>query len=296
MNKQAVRQAPQNRQAAQVPQRGEVQRVTTKDIVKIDAGILAEVPEYLRKQPGEPPAGLENLERSDMTLPRLGLAQALSPQVSESDPKSIENLRPGMFFNTITREIYGKKVQLVPLLFYKTRILFGSMDEGGGLRCQAPDNLIGIGEPGGSCIKCPFSQFGSARNGEGKGTACNQFFNYAALVVKDGTVSPEQLLVFSLKSSGLKVAKDWNALIRIRNLDIFAGVYELTSVERKNEVGRWYEPVIQPAGNVTPETYEAAKLAYGAVADLQKQGRLRSDVSDLNPEAGGDANEERAPF
>lgn len=249
---------------------------------------LEEVPEYLRRADGAPPAGLENMDRQDMTLPRLGLAQALSPQVSESDPKSIEGLRPGMFFNTITREVYGKKVQLVPLLFYKTRILFGPMDEGGGLRCQSPDNLIGIGEPGGTCVKCPFSQFGSARNGEGKGTACNQFFNYAALVVADGRVSPEGLLVFSLKSSALKVAKDWNALIRIRNLDIFAGVYELTSVERKNDIGRWYEPVINPAGNVTRETYEAAKLAYSAVSDLQKQGRLRSDVEDLNPEAGAD--------
>lgn len=268
--------------------------VTQTAIEKRAPQQIEEVPDYLRRKDGEPPAGLENMDRQDMTLPRLGLAQALSPQVSESDPKAIKELRPGEFFNTITRERYGRKVQLVPLLFYKTRILFGPMDEGGGLRCQSPDNLIGIGQPGGTCVNCPFSQFGSARNGEGKGTACNQFFNYAALVVRDGTVSAEGLLVFSLKSSALKVAKDWNALIRIRNLDIFAGVYELTSVERKNDIGRWYEPVINPAGNVTRETYEAAKVAYAAVADLQRAGKLRSDVEDLNPEAGSDA--EVAPF
>jgi hypothetical protein len=261
-----------------------------------DSSALSEVPEYLRRAEGEPPMGLENLERSDMTLPRLGLCQALSPQCSESDPKYIDGLQKGEFFNTITRENYGRKVQLTPLLFYKTRILFGPIDEGGGLRCQSPDNLIGIGEPGGTCIKCPLSQFGSARNGEGKGTACNQFFNYAALIVNDGEVTPEGLLVFSLKSSALKVAKDWNALIRIRNLDIFAGVYEVTSVERKNDVGRWYEPVITPAGNVSKATYDAAKLAYAAVADLQKAGRLRHDVEDLNPEAGGDADESKPPF
>jgi hypothetical protein len=289
MNKPAIRQQ-QARPAAPAPQR-------SGEIVKhANGGALAEVPEYLRRAPGEPPAGLENLERSDMTLPRLALAQALSPQLSESDPKYIEGLRPGMFFNTITRENYGKTVQLVPLLFYKTRILFGPLDSGGGLRCQSQDNLIGIGEPGGTCIKCPESQFGSARNGEGKGTNCNQFFNYAALIVgSDGGVTPEGLLVFSLKSSALKVAKDWNALIRIRNLDIFAGVYEVKSVERKNEVGRWFEPVIQPAGNVTRETYEAAKIAYNAVSELNKEGRLRHDVADLNPEAGNDAAEP-APF
>lgn len=279
---------PVQRQAIATPgQRGE--------IVKHEPQQLAEVPEYLRRAPGEPPQGLENLERADMTLPRLALAQALSPQLSESDPKFIDGLQKGMFFNTITRENYGKTVQLVPLLFYKTRILFGPLDAGGGLRCQSQDNLIGIGEPGGTCIKCPESQFGSARNGEGKGTNCNQFFNYAALIVNEGSVTPEGLLVFSLKSSALKVAKDWNALIRIRNLDIFAGVYEIRSVERKNEVGRWYEPVIQPAGNVTRETYEAAKLAYGAVAQMNKEGRLRSDVSDLNPEVN-DAAEQPTPF
>jgi len=282
--KQTQQRPAQQQRSAPPPQ---------QQIVKHEPQRLAEVPEYLRRPEGVPPAGLENLERSDMTLPRLAVAQALSPQLSESDPKYIDGLRPGMFFNTITKEIYGKKVQLVPLLFYKTRILFGNLDDGGGLRCQSQDNLIGIGEPGGTCIKCPMSQFGSARNGEGKGTACNQFFNYAALVVIDGRVSPEGLLVFSLKSSALKVAKDWNALIRIRNLDIFAGVYELTSVERKNDIGRWYEPVINPAGNVSEETYRMAKDAYAAVSNLQAQGRLRSDVSDLGP--AGDATEPEAP-
>lgn len=272
---------------------------TSQQIVKRDGGVLAEVPEYLRRADGAPPMGLENLSREDMTLPRLGLCQSLSPQRSKSDPKYIAGLDEGSFFNTITRENYGDTIQLVPLLFYKTRILFGPMDEGGGLRCQSPDNLIGIGEPGGTCIKCPFSQFGSARNGEGKGTACNQFFNYAALIVgEDGEVTPEGLLVFSLKSSALKVAKDWNALIRIRNLDIFAGVYEVKSVERKNDVGRWYEPVINPAGNVSKATFDAAKIAYGAVAELNRAGKLRHDVTDLNPEAAGDANESdgKPPF
>src|SRR5882672_6814537 len=179
MKPQPAPQKQPQRPAAQPQQRAA--QAQPQQIVKHERQQLTEIPEYLRKPEGVPPAGLEHLTREDMTLPRLGIAQALSPQLSESDPKYIDGLRPGNFFNTITKENYGKQVQLVPLLFYKTRILFGPIDEGGGLRCQAPDNLIGIGEPGGTCIKCPFSQFGSARNGEGKGTACNQFFNYAAL-------------------------------------------------------------------------------------------------------------------
>ncbi len=243
---------PQHGRQQQEPPR-QVKPAATA-IERRPAASLAEIPDYLRRTDGGIPAGLENLDRQDMTLPRLGLCQALTPQRSKSDPKFIPGLTEGEFFNTITREIYGTRVELVPLLFYKTRILFGPMDEG---------------------------------------TACAQFFNYAALVVgKNGGVSPEGLLVTSFKSSSLKVAKDWNAFIRIRNLDIFSGVYEFTAVERKNDVGRWYEPVVNPAGNVTRETYAAAKQAYAAVADLQRQGRLRHDVSDLSPEGG----EGVAPF
>jgi hypothetical protein len=275
---------PQQKQAVHNPPS---QRNSTA-IEKRSQDHLDKVPEYLRRKDGEPPMGLENLERQDMTLPRLGLCQALSPQRSKTDPKYIAGLSEGEFFNTITRENYGDRVQLVPLLFYKTRIYFNAMDDGGGLRCQSQDNFIGIGDPGGTCAVCPFSKFGSSRGGEGKGTACNQFFNYAALVVKDGTVSPEGLLVFSLKSSALRVAKEWNALLRHRNLDIFAGVYELTSMERKNDIGRWYEPIVTPAGNVSREVYEASKIAYAAVASLKREGRLQADVIDLEREPGAE--------
>jgi hypothetical protein len=258
---------------------------TAKPIAEVE-----KIPEWLQRNPGQPPMGLENLERTDMTLPRLAVAQALSPQLSESDPKYIEGLQKGMFFNTITREVYGKKVQVIPLLFYKSRILFNAMDTGGGMRCQSVDNITGIGDPGGTCVKCPLSQFGSARNGEGKGTACNQFFNYAAVAASDGKFLPEGLLVFSLKSSALKVAKDWNALIRIRNLDIFAGVYDVTSVERKNDVGRWYEPVITPAGNISRESYEMARELYRGVAEMNKASKLHFDVEDMEPGASDDSN------
>src|SRR5262249_37088660 len=138
-----------------------------------------EIPEWLVRPAGEAPAGIEEMGRQDMTLPPLGVCPAPSPPCLPRDPEYIDGPGQGRCFNTITKENYGGRVQLVPLLFYKTRILFGPMDEGGGLRCSSQDNLIGIGEPGGTCVKCPLSQFGSARNGEGKGTACNQFFNYA---------------------------------------------------------------------------------------------------------------------
>ena len=234
-------------------------------------------PDYLRPTPGEQPAGTENIDRSDMTLPRLGLCQNNSPQRIRTDAKYIEGLREGDFFNSITGEVYGERLQIVPLLFYKSRILFGE-EMGGPLRCQATDGLHGIGTPGGECTTCPLSQFGV----DGTKPECHKLFNYAALVVaKDGRVHPEGMLVFSLKSSGLKVAMDWNALIKLRRADIFAGVYEISSVHQKNDKGQWYAPVVKNAGWVSKDTHQSAQIAYAAVAELNRQGRLKHDVSDL---------------
>ena len=50
---------------------------------------------YLRRKSDGPPLGLENLERNDMTLPRLGLCQSLTPQRIKSDPKYIAGLEEG---------------------------------------------------------------------------------------------------------------------------------------------------------------------------------------------------------
>lgn len=244
---------------------------------------MAEVPEYLRRQPGQgQAAGLENMDRQDVTLPRLGLCQSMSPQRIKSDPKFIAGLEEGNFFNTITQENYGNKVRIIPLLFYKTRLRFRSFDDGGGLLCQSPDSLIGIGDPGGNCLRCPFQMFKDNAPPE-----CTLLFNYASLVVgKDGTVNPGSLVVDSFKSSGLSTARDWNSLIRLRQVDMFAGIYEIESADKKEDKYTWKVQIVKPAGWVSKETYVRAKEAYQAMAELQKEGRLRHDVEDLRPGGG----------
>lgn len=251
-------------------------------IEKAPAGALANVPAYLRRADGAPAQGTENIDRQDMVLPRLGLCQSLSPQRIKSGPKYIPNLEEGEYFNTITQEIYGTVVRVVPLLFFKSRLLFGDMDAGGGLRCQAPDGIMGIGEPGGVCMRCPLSMFHDNEPPE-----CNHLYNYASLVVTDGSVNPAGLVVKSFKSTDLKAAREWNSLIRLRQTDLFAGIYEFSSIEVKKDPYRWYQTVVKNVGWVSETVYEASKLAYQAVAELNKAGRLRHDVEDLNPAAAG---------
>lgn len=240
---------------------------------------LSTVPEYLRlANTGVPAPGLENIQQGDMTIPRVALCQSMTPQRKRSDPKYIDGLEEGQFFNTVTGENYGDSVKIVPLFFYKTRLLFADIDTGGGILCQAQDGEHGLGEPGGLCSKCPKAQFTDDGSPE-----CNHFYNYPVLVVPaKGPIGLDSLAVFSLKSSGIKVAKDWNAVMRMKGTASFASPYNVTSVEQKNTAGQtWSTPVIKGAGWIAEADLKIANECYKIVRDMQSDGRLKVDADDL---------------
>jgi len=233
--------------------------------------------------------------QGDYVLPRLALCQSGTPQRLSGDVKYIEGLAEGDFFNTITRKVFGPTVHIVPILFFKSRLLFRPMDQGGGLICQSFDSFLGVGLPGGDCLKCPLQAFGP----DGHRPECNLLHNYVSLVIdQEGNTSPSELAVLALKSTGLTVAKDFNALMRMRRADMYAGIYEVGRARVTNQVKQsWFKPAIKNSpinkGWVTEEALQVAKLAYEAAMALRAEGRLKVDVEDLHPEAGrGEATTE----
>src|SRR5580765_4207461 len=82
------------------------------------------------------PTGLDWVTRDDIKLPRLMIAQGLSPEVQECDGAQIEGLRPGMLFNDLYKEVYGKAT----LKFWIVRadpphyVEFIPRDQGGGVK------------------------------------------------------------------------------------------------------------------------------------------------------------------
>jgi hypothetical protein len=258
-----------------------------QELARKPQGPVSSVPAYLQRTVGQKAEGFEEMESGDMTLPRLAICQALTPQRQRSDPKYIQGLEEGQIFNTITDEVYADSVKIVPLLFFKNRILFRDKDKGGGILCRSDDCKTGVGEPGGDCHRCPFAQFGSARGGSGKGTACNEFHNYPALVVgQDGSINPSGLVVLSFKSTSIPIAKNWNSKMRLRGTDMYGGVYEVSTALEKKSEGSWYSPVIKNAGFVTEATLHQAREAHKAMAELRAAGRLRQDVEGLDREPG----------
>lgn len=67
----------------------------------------------------ECPVGME-----DIKIPSIVLAQPASKAMVETDPGYIDGLRPGQFYNSVTREVYGKSVKVQFVHYFKTYQVF----------------------------------------------------------------------------------------------------------------------------------------------------------------------------
>lgn len=64
--------------------------------------------------------GLESVEQDCLSMPFLRIAQTNTNQAQKGDPAQIKDLEPGMFFNTLTGNVYGEKIKIVLLDFFRT--------------------------------------------------------------------------------------------------------------------------------------------------------------------------------
>ena len=249
----------------------------TTALAKTGSNSLATKPEYVTT-PELGPRGFQEMETRDMTLPRLALCQAMSKQRQRGQANYIPGLEEGKFFNTLTSEIYGDVVHVIPLFFYKSRIWFKDLDQGGGILCQAPDGKHCQLNHGGACLH-------QAWGPNGEPPDCTEFFNYPSLLVRDDGTARE-LIVLSLKSTGMRAAKPWNAKMRLRGSDMFSGVYKVTSKLVPNKAQQmYYEYVIDNAelqnGWATQGQYSNAEREYTAVYTGIKEGTIIVDESNL---------------
>jgi len=81
--------------------------------------------------------GMETADKDSFAIPFLRVIQKMSPEVDESDAKFMEDAKPGMLLNTVTRELYdGKKgVVILPVVFQRRFIHWGARgSEGAGFK------------------------------------------------------------------------------------------------------------------------------------------------------------------
>ena len=234
--------------------------MTTKLTVRQPEQALA-VPEYIAR--GN--QGLEDVDKGDLTFPRIDIAQSMSKCMKKSLPQFIEGIQEGDLYNSLTRVVYQQPLTVIPIRFYKNYIKFRPVEEGGGVVRMASS-------AGG--IKPEELEFGP--NGEKPAwTTLRNFLVYLP--------DCKELAIVSMKSTSTRIAKDWVALMKLfGNFPSYARKYLLVTVPETSKAGQSYMNFakIQSSGYATREDFETAQLYYS-----QFSGReIVADDTDLESE------------
>lgn len=233
------------------------------------AGVSLEKPDWMEASKD----GTEHITQADMQMPRLLLAQKMSPEVDSSESRYIEGLKIGDFFNGLTKEVYGKG----PLHFVVLRadpprgVEFIPREEGGGVR----DPNVPLDDPRMS--------FGPA----GEKPVATKFYDFIILLLPLNADPMSRMVALSFKSTGIKIAKQLNGLITLRNQAVYRGVYRLTSKEMQNNQGKWSIPEIANAGFISDQRVDA-QLKDISLSLRTKKIEIQRTGDDHGDLAGGE--------
>lgn len=221
-------------------------------VVVVGATALAR-PSFI---PADDRRGTENIKRTDLILPRLALAQGLSPELEEGGPKYVEGLKKGDAFNSLTSEVYGKDpIDVVIVRIEDDRFVeFNPLAEGGGVK----DFKVPADDPR--------TQFGP----NGEKPVATRFSEFVAL-----RLPGREPIALSFKGSGLAAAKRLKSLVKwysdlMGGVPAFASVFTLTPTSVTNTKGTFsvFTVKMKP-GAITEETYKFASDLYNSWKDQE---------------------------
>jgi hypothetical protein len=215
--------------------------------------------------------GSENVGTKDLMIPRLEIVQAQSPIKDVH-----EDARDGMLFNTVTQELLGDTVFVVPVFYRMEYLLWKDQDAGGG--------FFGAYDTEAAAQRRLEEE---VANGESRDELeiVDTPVHYCLRVKPDMTT---EQIVISMSKSKAKVSRKWNSLIQIAGGDRFARAYKLTTFKDQNKQNKtFFNYVVQPAGFPSEAVYREGEKLYNVI----KTEGIKADHAAGGPESEGVAPE-----
>lgn len=214
---------------------------------------MANVPEHIRAAAEQGMTrGSENVDMQDMVIPRIELVQALSPCIDPAKPEYIEGAQPGMFFNSVTRELFGNSVIVCPVYFRKQWLAWRDRKAGGGF--------------GGAFDSVQEAQERINTEADADQWEATETAQQIVLVYNQETGETTEAVV-SMSRTKLKVSRQWNSLIRINGFDRFSRIYELFGVDESNAQNQSYKNLgVRYIEFAPKDVYEKAEALYNSIA------------------------------
>lgn len=146
------------------------------------------------------------------------------------------------------------------IIFHKMGRVYweAAFGEGGGStppNCSSDESQVGIGTPGGNCLKCPLAEFGSAKSGNKKGQACKQIKMFFVM-------RPKGLLpvCVSLPPTSLRPAKKYMLRLASFSWPYYAILTKFELEQTANSEGIKYSKVkLSIAKDLSPQQAEQFK-------------------------------------
>jgi hypothetical protein len=188
---------------------------------------------------------MPEFERNEVAMPRLRLAQAMTPEVNE-----MGTAKAGQWL--ILGSDPFDEVTIIPVMFGRERVLIEDPNaERPVVLCSSPDGVTGIGKPGGSCARCPLAQWVESPTGKSQKPRCTMINHYLSFVVETA-----EIVDLQLKGSGMVAARYVNTMIQTKGFGKFA--LKLSSKQEKGPRGAYYAPQVKLT-TVTQEDFELAR-------------------------------------
>lgn len=200
-------------------------------------------------------SGTDHITKEDMQVPRIALAQSLTPQVIEGK----DGFRVGEMFNNLTEELLGKGPFKIAIFRADPPrwIEFIPRDQGGGVK----DMNVPAHDSRTQFTMDPVK-------GKQKPLA-DKFYDFiVGLYPIDPADAYGRIIGLSFKGTGLRIAKQLNALVKFRNAPIYSGLYDLSSIMTKNAQGTFAIFQVKNAGYVPDKaTFELHKAIHEQLLD-----------------------------
>lgn len=230
------------------------------------------LPDYIRND--QPARGSENVTTDDLIIPRLELIQGLSPAVKRGDPGFIQGAMPGMYNNSVSRQLYGEDCTVIPVHFSVQHIVW---------RDRQLAKQLGISAEGGffGAFNTPEEANARAEQEGGEEAAITVIDTptHLCLILNPETGGWEEIMIPMPKTKA-KVSRQWNSLVKLAGGDRFSRAYKLTSVLQKNARNEdFYNFAVELLGFPSKDAYQQAEALYEAVAG----GKMRTmDFADVD--------------
>ena len=211
----------------------------------------SEMPAHIKKGTG---LGNEGITADHLQTPRVKQLQSSSNEVDPDHSDYLEGAKIGDFFNTVTNEVYGNKINVVNVYFRDEYVVWKKREKGGGL----------------------FGTFGSqadamdALNAEGNNLEdydITQTHSHTLIRIDEKTGELDTTpFIFDCASSKLRVSREWNTQIMRLGGDRFASVWTMSSARTENRTGKaFYNISVENQGWVNKDHYDFAKSVYEAL-------------------------------